>query len=295
MNGGDVVKGAQRKRGMLVVPAMRALIYPLFLLGACVMAGPAPAQESAGWTVTIGGGAQVYPRYPGASGSDLFPLPIIDVRRAGRPMPFEAPDEGWGFGLLGDRSEVDLGPAIRFQNKRREDDVGAPVGNVGFTVEAGGFVQAYVTPNLRLRAEGRKGLGGHEGWVGDLSADLVLRDADRYIFSIGPRARLSDGRYQNAYFGVTPAVSAATGLPAFDAGGGFHAVGLTAGLTYRLARDWGLYSYAGYDRLIGNGADSPLVRAFGSCDQFSAGLGIFYSFDIGARRSPPTRGTGDSR
>ncbi len=249
-----------------------------------LLAAPALAQErddeGRGWTVIVGGGAQAFPRYPGADGVDLFPLVILDLRREGRPMAFEAPDQGWGFGLLGSDSAFDVGPVVQFQNKRRDRDVGAPVGEVGFTVEAGGFAEAFVMPNLRLRVEGRRGVGGHDAWLGDVSVDFVARDGDRTIFSIGPRARIADGRYHRAYFGVTPAAAGATGLPEYRPGGGFYAVGVSAGLTQMLARDWGVYAYAGYDRLIGDAADSPLVRAFGSRDQFSGGIGLFYQFTI---------------
>ena len=70
-----------------------------------------------------------------------------------------------------------------------------------------------------------------------------------------PAARWGDNDYQDAYFGVTPGVAAATGLPVFDADGGFYSVGVYAGLTYMLSRNWGLYTYAGYDRLVGDAAD----------------------------------------
>lgn len=264
-------------------PSRRKAILAGFATLSLLATVPALAQdgEGRGHTVSIGGGVQAYPKYPGADEVGLNPMPIIDFRRQGAPLPFEAPDEGWGFGLLGDDSPFDIGPAIQFQGKRRESDVGAPVGNVGFTVEAGAFAQFFVSDNFRLRVEGRKGLGGHEGWIGDLSADFVLRDRDTYVFSIGPRARLSDDRYQDAYFSVTPSVATATGLPVFDAGGGFHSVGAVAGLTYMLDRHWGLYTYAGYDRLINDAADSPIVRTYGSRDQFSGGIGLFYSFDVG--------------
>lgn len=260
------------------VLALAAAALPL------VLAAPAQAQdrdeEGRGWIVTVGGGAQAFPRYPGADGVDFFPLVILDLRREGRPMEFDAPDQGWGFGLLGSDSAIDLGPVVQFQNKRRDRDVGAPVGEVGFTVEAGGFAEAFATPNLRLRVEGRRGIGGHDSWVGDISADFVIRDGDSTIFSIGPRARIADGGYHRAYFGVTPTAAAATGLPEYRPGGGFYALGASAGLTHKFARDWGVYAYAGYDRLIGDAAGSPLVRTFGSRDQFSGGIGLFYEFTV---------------
>jgi outer membrane scaffolding protein for murein synthesis (MipA/OmpV family) len=246
---------------------------------------PAAAQEEEagdrGWLITIGPGAQATPEYPGSDSLGIGPMPIIGFRREGTPLPFEAPDEGWGFGILGDDSAIDFGPAVQFQGKRQEEDVGAPVGEVGFTVEAGAFVEIFPSSNFRIRAEGRQGIGGHDGMIGDLSADLVLRDRDTYVFSIGPRARFSDDDYHDAYFGVTPAVATATGLPAFDPDGGLHAVGLWSGLTYMIGSNWGIYGYAGYDRLVGDAADSPIVQEFGSRHQFSGGLGFFFTFTTG--------------
>jgi outer membrane protein len=248
-------------------------------------AAPASAQdEERGYTITIGAGAQTYPKYPGADSYGLNPLPIFGFRREDSPLPLSAPDDGIGVGFFRRSSAFNFGPAVRFQNKREEDDVGAPVGDVGFTFEAGGFVQVRPSDNFRLRAELRQGIGGHRGLVGDLGADLMLSDGDTYVFSIGPRARWADDDFHAAYFGVTPAVAATTGLPAFDPDGGFYAVGAMAGLTYKLGRNWGLQGYLGYDRLIGDAGDSPIVRQFGSRSQFSGGAGLFFEFNIGGGR-----------
>lgn len=254
-----------------------ALTGAAFLL----VVSPASAQDGGGHTITVGGGAQTSPKYPGADSYGINPLVIFGFRREGTPMPFGAPDDSIGPGILGRDSVFNFGPAIRFQNKRTEDDVGALVGDVGFTVEVGGFVEVLPSENFRVRAELRQGLGGHRGLTGDLSADFILRDENTYIFSIGPRARWADNDYHDAYFGVTPAVSVTTSLAGFDPNGGFYALGAVAGLTYRLGRNWGLKGYVGYDRLIGDAADSPIVRGFGSRDQFSGGGGLFLEFNIG--------------
>jgi outer membrane protein len=113
----------------------------------------------------------------------------------------------------------------------------------------------------------------------DLSADAVIRDrAATTLFSIGPRLRLSDGRYQRAYFGVAPGTAAATGLPVYTPRGGIHAVGLASGLTQKLGGPWGVYAYAGYDRLIDRAGRSPLVRRYGRRDEISGGVALTYSF-----------------
>ena len=246
-------------------------------------AAPAAAQdgEGGGWTVTLGAGAQTFPKYPGADTYGINPLGIFGFRREGSPMPFKAPDDGFGFGFLGRDSVIDIGPSVRFQSKREEDDVGAAVGDVGFTVEVGGFVELRPSENFRIRADLRQGIGGHDGLTGDLGADLVIRAADTTIFSIGPRARWADNDFHDAYFGVAPAIAGATGLPAYNPNGGIYAYGAVAGLTQKLGRNWGVLAYVGYDRLVGDAADSPIVRAFGSRDQFSGGAGLFIEFDIG--------------
>jgi len=248
-------------------------------------AAPAAAQdEESGerdWIVSLGAGARISPKYPGADNYGFSPMPIFGLRREGDPLPVEAPDEGAGFGFLGDDSAFDFGPTLQFERKREEEDVGAPVGEVDFTVEAGAFAQVYLGDNFRIRAEGRKGLGGHDGWVGDIMADFVLRDESTYVFTIGPRARWADNDYHDAYFGVTPGVATAAGIPAFNPDDGFYSIGAYAGLTYMLGRRWGVYTYAGYDRLIGDAADSPIVRSFGSRDQFSGGIGLFFDINVG--------------
>lgn len=258
---------------------------PAALIGAAALAlfaaaTPAAAQR----TVTLGLGVQAAPKYPGAEDLGIGPFPIVDIRRPGQPITFESADDGAGFGVLGADSVINFGPAIRFQNKREEDDVGAAVGDVGFTVEVGGFVSIHPSRNFRIRAELRKGLGGHRAWTGSLGADLILRDDQNYIFSIGPRVRWADNRYNDRYFGVTPAVAGATGLAALDPDGGVYAVGAISNFTHRLGRNWGVQAYAGYDRLVGDAADSPIVRGLGSRDQFSGGGGLWIEFNIGGGR-----------
>ncbi len=264
------------------LPLRLAALTGAAVLAICV-ATPAFAQDEAprGRIVTLGIGAQTYPQYPGGDSYGIAPLPIVNLRRPGEPIAFNSADDGAGFGLLRYESVINFGPAVRFQNKREEQDVGAPVGDVGFTVEVGGFVQLMPSRNFRLRAELRRGINGHKAWIGSLGADFILRDEENYIFSFGPRVRWADNRYNDRYFGVTPAVAGATGLAALDPDGGVYAVGGIANLTHRLGRNWGLQAYAGYDRLVGDAADSPIVRAFGSRDQFSGGGGLWIEFNTG--------------
>lgn len=249
---------------------------------------PASAQDSdgedRGYIVTVGVGAQAYPKFPGADDLGIYPMPIVGFRRAGRPVPLEAPDEGFGFGLLGSDSPVNIGPAINIQRRRRESDVGAPVGDVGWTIEAGGFAEVFLGENFRVRGEVRQGIGGHRGLVGDLGLDLFARGDGDTVFSIGPRVRWGDNDYMDAYYGVTPPVGIAAGLPAYDPGSGIHSIGGTAGVRLDVGGGFAVHGYARYDRLMNDAADSPIVANFGTRDQFGGGIGLSYSFRIGGGR-----------
>lgn len=250
---------------------------------AILAAAPAAAQDEGGrgWTVTAGAGAQVIPKYPGADSYGITVLPVFGIRRAGAPLSFETQDDGVGFGILGRDSVINFGPSFSLRSKREEDDVGAPVGDVDLTIEAGGFVELHPSRNLRLRADVRQGLNGHNGLTADVGADFILRDDDTYIFSIGPRARWADNDFHDAYFGVPLAVPVLGPAGGHNPGGGFYAFGAMSGITYKLGRNWGVQGYAAYDRLTGDAADSPIVRQLGSRDQFSGGLGLFIEFNVG--------------
>jgi MipA family protein len=93
----------------------------------------------------------------------------------------------------------------------------------------------------------------------------------------------ADDRYQQAYFGVNARESAATGLPIYEPRGGLYAVAATAGALYQFTPRWGVTGYARYARIVEDAADSPVVEAFGSPNQFSAGLALTYTFGRGVR------------
>lgn len=244
---------------------------------AIAVAGPAAAQNETATRTRVGIGAHLYPSYPGSDEFDVGPMVDLDRARGDQPFRFEAADESFGFALV-DSGGFRAGPAVNFEGKRTAEDVGAQLPKVKFSLEPGGFVSFDLSSSLRLRGELRKGVTGHKGWVGMAGADYVARDGDAWLFAIGPRVTWSNDRYHDAWFGVAPADAAASGLPAYDPDGGIHAVGATASFETQLSRRWGLMTYAKYDRLVGDAADSPIVTRLGSRDQVSGGLGLAYTF-----------------
>ena len=166
---------------------------------------------------------------------------------------------GGSFGQsTGLKGSVPFGLSILLVGRRTDLDVGAPVGRVASTIEAGVFA-GYRFADFRIRGEVLKGIGGHKGMRAQVGIDRIWRDGDRFVFSIGPRLLIADGRYERAYFGVTPAASLASGLPVYAPRGGIYGVAATSGLSVQLNPRWGLFGYARYERLVRDAARSPMV------------------------------------
>ena len=238
-------------------------------------------KEPRRWRVSLG--AQLVPSFPGSADHSVRPLIDVSRARGDDPFDFEAADESFGFPLISSGG-FEFGPALNIESSRKPKELGAPLAKVPTTFEAGGFVSWQLSEAFRLRGELRKGLGGHDGWTGTVGADWIARNGDAWLFSLGPRLTMSDRRYHRAYFGVTPPEAVASGLAAFDPDGGVQALGATAGLLYQLTPRWGLYSYAKYDRLIGDAGRSPVTRELGSRNQLSGGLALSYTWG-GTRKS----------
>lgn len=239
----------------------------------------ASAEDNRDYRVRLGLGAQVIPEYIGADKLQVAPFFDIDIARGDHQFRFEAPDDKFGIGVI-DSGGFTFGPALNIESSRKDSDVGAPVGKVKTTFEAGAYAQYEANDSFRVRADLLQGVNGHKGLVGSIGADKIWRDGDKYVFSVGPRVMFSDAKYQRAYFGVTPAVALATGLPAYRPSGGIHAVAVASGLSTQFNERFGMFGYARYERLVGDAAKSPIVRAYGSRNQYSAGLGLNYTFRI---------------
>jgi outer membrane protein len=254
--------------------------FTIALAALALGAVPATAQDGGEsrepLRIRAGIGPQLVPSYPGSKDVNIRPLWDLSIARGDEPFEFEAADESFGIPFrIGD---LQVGPALNVEGARRVKETGPGIEEVGTSIELGGFAQVSFSPNFRVRTEVRKAVNGHRGWVGSAGFDWVSRDKDAYLFSIGPRVGFSDRTYQDAYFGVSPASSALTGLPVHRPRSAIHSVGALAGFIYQLDDRWGLYSYAKYDRLIGDAGDSPVIRSRGTPDQLSGGLALTYTF-----------------
>lgn len=244
---------------------------------------PAAHAQSPGsdWTVTIGVEGRVLPAYEGSGNFELWPFPLFSVRRAGAPENFRSPRDGFSVGIL-DSRRFQVGPTlkVRFPRRECEDNDLRGLGDINWALEAGGFAEYWPADWLRSRLELRQGFGGHHGLVADLSADLVRPVTPQLTLSGGPRLTLATAAATSPYFSITAAQAAASGLPAYDAGGGLRSIGAGAQARYAWSPRWATHAFIEYERLTGDAANSPLVTQRGARDQIQVGIGATYSFDM---------------
>lgn len=272
------------KRFGSLIPSVFALPLAAVLATAGSSAAEAEGFFADDWRMTIGAQGVVVPQFEGSDSYRIRPMPIFSIRHANALSRFKAIDDGLRVGLI-ESENVRIGAVGEFRGRRAEKDSAdlRGLGNVGFAVELGAFAEIWATQNFRLSAELRHGIGGHTGVLADLGADFVLRPDAQWTIAAGPRLAWSNAEYNRTYFGVTVGQAAASGLPVYSPNAGVRSLGFVGSASYAMTPDWSLQAFARYDRLMGDVRNAPLVSQRGSANQFSAGFGLSYSFNVSTR------------
>jgi MipA family protein len=205
---------------------------------------------------TLGIGAAYVPRYEGSKEHHLTGLPVIAYRN-GR---FAAGVGGLSYNLS-PASTFEFGPAVSFSRGRNESDADRlrGLGDIKGGAEAGAFARWHIA-SWTLHANLKRGLGngpkGTQLQFG-IGHSTRLGSADR--LQLGASLDWADDKYTQAYFGVTPAQSAASGLAAYSADAGIKSYGVNATWIHTFTPVW--FSTVGVHakRLAGDAANSPIT------------------------------------
>ncbi|WP_417417771.1 MipA/OmpV family protein [Hoeflea sp.] len=256
-----------------MIKALRITVLP-FMAAAAAFAPQAQAQDASGPGISfeLGAAGKFSPRYFGASKMVLSPVPLFRLKR------LELPN---GFTIGGGSDEgFSLSPSIDVIGKRSTKDSPELSGlNTIDTAVELGVKAKYQMGNFRVLGAVRQGLGGHKGVRAELGADIIFKAGEQWTFHGGPRLNFGNSKFTNTYFGVT-AAEASTLYPATTASGGLYSAGLEAGVRFQVDDNWAVEAGAGWSRLTGGAATSP-ITAQGSKDQYNASFGIVRRFDIG--------------
>lgn len=229
------------------------MIRRFITTAAALFAGDlAQAQDSANvLSARVGLGVSVAPGYFGS-----------DDMLVGPTGSFRLEDLQFGrFAGGGDAVGFGVGGSFRYIGERNADDFDELTGldTVDAAVELGGGLR-YAGDGYRVFANLRYGVIGHESWVGDAGADLIMQANDQLTLTAGPRLFWGSDAYAQTYFGVTAAESGTSSFAEFDAEGGLLSAAFELAARYQLTDDWGLTGTLRYDQLQQAAADSPITQ-----------------------------------
>lgn len=254
--------------------------------GAACFLAAAPSAEAEGlfsgdWYLAVGAAGFTAPAFEGSRRYILSGVPIVSLGKRGKEAPFVSRNDNISFAFV-DTGTFRAGAVGKLVMPRDASDHAelAGLSDVPFGAELGGFAEIYPADWLRLRGEVRHGIRAHEGLVGNVQVDAFADVTDRVRVSGGPRLSFANAAYMDAYYGVSAAEAAASGLSAYDPGGGIKSAGVGGAIDWRVTDHVTTSVFGEYSRLMGPAADSSIVRERGSRDQFMLGLSATYRFDF---------------
>jgi MipA family protein len=248
----------------------------------------APASAGREDSFKVGIGVGTTPDYEGSDDYAVIPLPFFDMSYQGFGLRSN------GLGIEADIlpfDGLDAGPILRY-DMGRDDDVKDSfvkrLPEVDGSMEVGGFIGTGLPLRMigmdsdaiiTARLEVMQGLnGGHEGATATGSLGLVAPLSPDLTLISSVSTTYMSGDYADAYFSISGPASAASGLGAFEAEAGFKDVSVSAIVDYALTENVSLNAIGSYSRLIGDAADSPIVKDRGDENQFFGGIGLSYTF-----------------
>lgn len=179
-----------------------------------------------------------------------------------------------------------LGPAVqyRFGRKDVDDAVVDRMSEIDGALQAGGTLSYtyYIDNNIRHRVgagidvlqdvEGDKGLSStaYARYWAPVSRAVDLGISGSVVYG--------DEDFNDTYYGISSADSAASGLSTFSADSGINAYRIMPMAMLHLSEQWHIGAGVRWERLTGDAADSPIVSERGDENQIAGGLGVAYSW-----------------
>ncbi len=292
---------------MKLVQSCVALAAISITLAAAPVAAQAPEAESAkadapdrgvfaGDWLTLGIGVGYGPSYEGSDDYTVFPAPLAQGSVGG--LEFGARGPGLYVDLIADgdnESNVKFlaGPLFRVRldrNSKIKDPVVRSLGKEDVAIEVG--ATAGISFSKVLNPYDTLTISGDIQWdVAKAHRGRLIMPAVSYstplskaIFTnLSLSAVHVVDNYADTYFSIDALGSAASGLPVFDADGGWKSYGATLLGGVDLSGDardggWGTFALVSYSRLTGDAKRSPVTSIRGDADQWFLAAGVSYTF-----------------
>jgi MipA family protein len=253
---------------------------------------PSPEEVSNRDTVTIGAGAAILPDYEGSDDYRIIPAGAVRGQYHGIGFSTRGTYLFVDFIPQSGKIDFDLGPivGVRLNSRRHIDD---PVVKLlprrKAAIEVGGFagigVHGVTNPYDRLgfRLDVLHDVGSaHQSTTFSPNVEFSTPLSRRTYASANVGAEFVSNKFADYYYTISPTDSLASGLPAFNAGGGMKnwkaGLLLNQSLTGDLLHGLSIFGTGQYSRLVGDFKRSPIVSRRGSANQWLGALGLAYTW-----------------
>ncbi len=230
-------------------------------------------------------GALSIPEYDGANDADIVPLVIGRIQR----NQYYLEVQGLTTRVNVSRVQgIEFGPMFGFRFARDEDldnETIAMFEEIDSTIEAGAFINFLfqgifsdsdqVSFSLDILTDTSD---AHDGTIAELNSTYSYMSGERLRVSASLILEYGNDEFTDTYFSVSEQNSIVSGLPRYEAEEGFNRLSATLFANYMLNQQWSVMGLAGYQRLLGDAADSPIVDIEGDENQMLFGAGIAYHF-----------------
>jgi len=255
--------------------------------------GQLPDPNDQSDTFSIGAGAGILPDYEGSDDYEFIPVVGIRGRYNGINFYSRGTYLYVDFIRRGDSAlEFDLGPTIgaRFNRTGKvEDDRVDALKERDVAFEVGGFAgvtyHGLTNPYdaLSFHVDVSTDVSGaHGSTLITPTLDFGTPLSTTTYVALSASAEWAGDGYADYYYSIGANGSLASGLPQFDADGGFKhwRLGLFANqsISGDLTHGWSIFGTGLYTKLSGDFADSPIVDEAGSSSQWFGALGVAYTF-----------------
>jgi outer membrane scaffolding protein for murein synthesis (MipA/OmpV family) len=254
---------------------------------------PLPDPNDQSNTFSIGAGVGFVPDYEGSDDYEM--IPVAGIR--GRVSGFNFYTRGTYLYVdlirRGDNAlEFDFGPIVGARLNRtgkvKDDAVDAlPERDTAF--EVGGYAgityHGLTNPydSLGFHVDVMTDVGGaHGSTLITPTIDFGTPLSRTTYVGVSASAEWAGDGYADYYYSIGPNGSLASGLPQFDADGGFKhwrlALFANQSISGDLTNGWSIFGIGAYTHLSGDFKDAPIVDLRGSASQWFGALGVAYTF-----------------
>lgn len=227
----------------------------------------AEASDGQNWQVAVGLGAAYAPEVMGGEKYEASLMQSLDIAHRSGFFVSTSKGLGWSYAVnpnwqaaifltaSEERDEKDkLTDKINFKG----------MGNIKSGAQAG-LALNYTLGDLELSATLLNGLANrNKGRQITIGADYTAYGSEHFALILNSELTASSSDYQQRWFGVTAQQAKQSGFKAYQAGSGLTqgSVGVTA--IVPLNKELRLVNTLSYKQLLGDAADSPLVKSKGS-------------------------------